>query len=66
MDKSIGHVEFIGKSEFYLLPDGWLIRAPISEKVANDGCRPGMFCAFGSAAEFAVRLARMEERGGKE
>ena len=66
VEKSVGHVAFIGKYEFYMLANGWLMRAPISEPVSNDGYRPGEARTFGSGIELELRLARIEPPESKE
>jgi hypothetical protein len=41
--KSKGHLEFIGKHEYYVNSEGQLYRAPISSPVMTDGYRSGRF-----------------------
>jgi hypothetical protein len=60
MNKSKGHVEFIGSHEFYKLPDGRLLRAEIAKPIGDDGRRPGQFVTTGSGVELALRLARIQ------
>lgn len=59
MNKSRGHVEFIGAHEYYKLPDGRLFRAAIDKPIGSDGRRPGEFLTTGNGIEFALRLARL-------
>ncbi len=57
MQKSKGHVEFIGDREFYMV-DGQLFRAKIAKPLVGDR-REGEFVTLGTGIEIALRLARL-------
>lgn len=65
MDKSTGHVAFIGEHEFYMSAEGLLMRASKSIGVGNNGCRTGEVWAWGRAVEFALEMARLDAAGKK-
>lgn len=58
MNKSKGHVEFIGDYEYYNA-DGRLYRAK-SDKPVVAGKRAGEFVTVGSGIPFALQMARLQ------
>ncbi len=58
LEKSEGHTAFIGKFEYYTLPNGDLHRAPTLYPVMPDGRRSGRWECKANQIDMQINLVR--------